>query len=99
MLRTPLGRFRLIGMLEGVSFLLLLFVAMPLKYVADIPGPVTVVGMIHGALFALYLAAAAYMAFAAGWRLPRVLGAVAAAILPFGPFVFDLRLRADDARG
>ncbi len=93
MLRTPLGRFRLVGTLEGVSFLLLLFVAMPLKYFADIPGPVTVIGGIHGFLFTLYLGAVAYMIFAAGWRLPRVLGAVAAAILPFGPFVFERSLR------
>ncbi|WP_309118747.1 DUF3817 domain-containing protein [Paenibacillus sp.] len=89
MLRTPLGRFRAVGLLEGVSFLLLLFVAMPLKYAADMPEAVAVVGALHGVLFALYLAAAAYMIFAAGWRLPRVLGAVVAAVLPFGPFVFD----------
>ena len=93
MLRTPLGRFRLVGILEGVSFLLLLFVAMPLKYVADLPEPVAIVGAVHGFLFVLYLAAAVYMVFAAGWRLPRLLGAVLAAVLPFGPFVFERSLR------
>jgi integral membrane protein len=93
MLRTPLGRFRFVGILEGVSFLLLLFVAMPLKYFADMPEPVAIVGGIHGFLFALYLAAAVYMVFAAGWRLPRLLGAVVAAVLPFGPFVFERSVR------
>ncbi|MCI3923936.1 DUF3817 domain-containing protein [Paenibacillus sp. TRM 82003] len=93
MVRNAYGRFRMIGFLEGISFLLLLGVAMPLKYAADIPGPVTVVGAIHGALFALYLAAVAYMAFTAKWSVRRVAGAVLAAMLPFGPFLFDRRLR------
>jgi len=93
MLDTPLGRFRLVGMLEGASFLVLLGIAMPLKYAAGIPEPVTVVGALHGALFLLYLAAIAHMAVTARWRIARIAGAVIAAFVPFGPFVFDYRLR------
>jgi integral membrane protein len=85
--------FRIIGALEGISFLVLLGVAMPLKYVAGQPEAVSVVGALHGLLFALYLAATAYVAFSIRWPLFRVLGAVLAAFLPFGPFVFDYRLK------
>ncbi|AZN41281.1 DUF3817 domain-containing protein [Paenibacillus albus] len=95
MLRNPHRRFCLIGTLEGISFLLLLCIAMPLKYFADIPSPVTVVGMIHGALFSLYILSAISMLFSAGWRIPRLLGAILCAFLPFGPFVFDRRIRAN----
>src|SRR5262249_19012058 len=51
---TPLTRVRIAGLAEGVSFLLLLGVAMPLKYFADYPMAVTVVGTIHGVLFILF---------------------------------------------
>lgn len=93
MFRDALGRFRLIGYLEGISFLALLFVAMPLKYWADLPEPVTIIGGIHGFLFALYLIAVALMAFIYKWRLIRILGAFVAALAPFGPFYFDRHIR------
>lgn len=93
MLRDPLARLRLVGMLEGVSFLLLLGVAMPLKYLAGQPEMVRVTGMAHGVLFMLYVAAVAHAALELRWPLGRVAGALAASVLPFGPFVFDAHLR------
>ncbi|HEX2190157.1 MAG TPA: DUF3817 domain-containing protein [Longimicrobiaceae bacterium] len=93
MLRNPIARLRVVGVLEGLSFLLLLGVAMPLKYLAGRPEMVSVVGAAHGALFLLYLAALAQAALALRWPLGRVLGGVVASVLPFGPFVFDARLR------
>ena len=45
-----------VGHAEGISYLLLLFIAMPLKYMADMPLPVRVVGSIHGVLFVLFIA-------------------------------------------
>lgn len=95
MLKTPLGRFRLVGILEGISFLVLLGIAMPLKYAADMPGPVSAVGAIHGFLFALYLVAIVYIAIVAKWKPLRIVGAVVAAFIPFGPFVLDYRLRRE----
>jgi integral membrane protein len=90
--QTPIGRLRMIGYVEGASFLILLAV-MPLKYLAQIPEPVRVVGWAHGVLFLLYVAAVA-LAHRAG-RLPtRLAGwALAASVLPAGPFVLDGRLR------
>jgi integral membrane protein len=51
MLRTPVGRLRALGMIEAVSFLLLVGVAMPLKYFADLPLAVKIAGWLHGMLF------------------------------------------------
>lgn len=94
---TPLARLRVVGILEGVSFLVLLGVAMPLKYLAGLPQAVRIVGSLHGVLFLLFLVVLAQAALAYRWPLTRVLGAVVAAVLPFGPFVLDARLRQEGA--
>lgn len=91
-LTTPLGRLRLIGWLEGISFVLLLGVAMPLKYFAGEPGAVRVVGMAHGVLFLLYLLAAWHAHLEYRWPLKRTALLALASLLPFGPFVADRRI-------
>ncbi len=55
LLQTTLGRLRIVAFLEGISFLVLLGIAMPLKYLASNPEPVRIVGMIHGILFIAYV--------------------------------------------
>ncbi len=97
MLSTPLGRLRIVGYLEGVSFLVLLGVAMPLKYMAGMPAAVLIAGWIHGVLFVAYVVVAVLASSAHGWSQGRLAGAMAAAVLPFGPFVFDWWLRRVDA--
>ncbi|MEM7627680.1 MAG: DUF3817 domain-containing protein [Planctomycetota bacterium] len=83
---------RLVGMVEGVSFLLLLGVAMPLKYAAGMPEAVSVVGMAHGLLFiALWLVAA--WAWARGLSGKLAFLAMIAAIVPAGPFLIDRKLK------
>jgi integral membrane protein len=89
MLSTVIGRLRVIGWLEGMSYLLLLFVAMPLKYLAGHPEMVEVVGMAHGVLFMGFCAAAVHAAVACKWPLLRLAAAFVSAVLPFGPFIFD----------
>lgn len=79
--------------MEGASFLVLLGIAMPLKYLAGYPQMVRVVGMIHGVLFLLFVAAVIQVSVSMRWPLRRVLAAFAASVLPFGPFVFDAHLR------
>lgn len=86
--------FRLVGLAEGISFLALLGVAMPLKYVWGLPLAVKVVGWIHGALFIAYAYLANRVAYEEGWPGKRLAGALLAAVLPFGPFVFDRRYLA-----
>lgn len=95
MLRTPIGRLRAIAFVEGVSYLVLLCVAMPLKYFAGLPSPVKAVGWAHGVLFVLYLLAVAEVYFRHRWPLTRVLGALAASLIPFGTFVLDRQLRRE----
>ncbi|MFC4596621.1 DUF3817 domain-containing protein [Cohnella hongkongensis] len=93
MLNTPIGRLRVVGTLEAISFLVLLLVAMPLKYFADYPDAVSVVGMAHGVLFVLYLLAIANALAARklSWLLSAL--SVIAAFIPFGPFLVDRKIR------
>ena len=90
-----LQRLRVIGALEGTSYLLLLGVAMPLKYLAGLPAMVRVVGWAHGLLFVLFVAVVFDTARRQRWSVGRLAGALLASVLPFGPFVLDRRLRAD----
>lgn len=96
MLRTPIGRLRIIAFIEGISFLLLLGVAMPLKYFAGMPGPVKTVGWIHGLLFVLYLFAVAEVTVRRLVSFALACGAVVASLIPFGTFVLDARLRREE---
>lgn len=94
-LKTPLDRFRFVALLEGLSFLLLLFVAMPLKYLAGMPLGVRVVGMAHGVLFVLYVLLLLEVALALRWGPVRVGAAFLASLVPFGTFVLDARLKRE----
>lgn len=93
---TPTARLRAVAILEGTSFVLLLFVAMPLKYAWGMPEAVRVLGAIHGGLF-----------IALAWLVLQGLGGegrglgwgariMIASLLPFGTFVLDGRLRRED---
>ncbi len=96
MLRTPIGRLRVIAFIEGISFLLLLGVAMPLKYFAGIPEAVKTTGWIHGVLFVLYLFAVAEVTLRRRISLMLAFGALVASLIPFGTFVLDARLRREE---
>ena len=95
MLRTPVGRLRVIAFIEGVSYLVLLGVAMPLKYFAGIPEAVKTVGWAHGVLFVLYVAALVHAHITVGWSVRRSLGLFAAAVFPLGPLLVDGGLRRE----
>jgi integral membrane protein len=94
---TPLRRLRLIAFIEGVSFLVLLFVAMPLKYLAGLPLAVRIVGSIHGALFIAFVLILIWVSIARAWPFRRSLLAFVSSIVPFGTFVFDGSLRREIA--
>ncbi len=96
MLNTPIGRLRAIGMIEGVSFLILLFIAMPLKYIAKEPLAVRVVGMAHGILFLLFCLALLIVMLEHRWSMRKAAGPFLASLVPFGPFIIDKKLRAED---
>lgn len=93
---TPPARLRGVAFVEGLSYLVLLFVAMPLKYLADRPLAVRLVGSLHGILFvALVLLTlealrARRKSFGFGVRM------AVASLVPFGTFFLEPELRADD---
>lgn len=89
------SRLRLLGLTEGLSFILLMFVAMPLKYVFHFPQAVRVVGSLHGGLFVIYVLAVLGVASAQKWRPARTFLALAVSVIPFGPFLFDKRLQRE----
>ena len=91
---TPVGRFRIVAFWEGISYLLLLFVAMPLKYGAGIDSAVRIVGMAHGVLFLAYCLTLALAARRLGARLSVL--AFVLSFVPFGTFWLETRLRQDD---
>ncbi len=92
MLSTSLDRLRLVGLLEGLSFLILMFIAMPLKYLAGQPLAVRYVGMAHGILFLLYLLALVPVVLDNRWSWKTAALGLLASLLPGGPFVFDARV-------
>ena len=97
--KTSLGRLRVIGWWEGVSFLVLLGIAMPLKYFADQPQAVRVVGMAHGILFLLYIWAAIQAALERNWTWTRTALVLVASLLPAGPFVVDAKILRQEETG
>lgn len=93
---TDLGRFRLVAISEGISFVILMFIAMPLKYFADMPKPVTYVGWIHGVLFVLYILALITVKISRNWNFKKTVVAFIASLLPFGTFILDKSLRKEE---
>lgn len=84
---------RFVGLLEGISFLSLLFIAMPMKYLMDNPILVKYVGMGHGVLFIAFLVVLFVVCEKQKWSLSVFLMGLIASILPFGPFIFDRKLK------
>jgi len=100
-LKTPVGRFRVIAFIEGISALLLFFVAMPIKYVDVLgkdPAPVYYVGWVHGLLFMLYAAAGFHALYARKWPFREAVRGFVAAVIPGGTFVYDRFLRREYER-
>lgn len=91
----PSRRFRRVALAEGVSLLLLLFVAMPLKYGLGMPLAVRIVGSLHGALFLWYVYEAVDLRLTKAWSTGRLALAMVASSLPFATFWFDARLRRE----
>lgn len=93
MLKTQEGRFRMIAHLEGISFLLILFITMPLKYYYDMPGPNKVIGMAHGVLFVVYIFVALQFLVQGKWNFKVTFLALLASIVPFGTFYFTAKVQ------
>ncbi len=87
-----LVRYRVMAFIVGVGLVLLVFIGMPLQFLAHKKLGVEIVGTMHGYLYLLYLVMAADLARRARWRLGRILAVVAAGFVPFLAFVVEHRV-------
>ena len=81
--------FRIIALLEGVSYILLLFIATPIKYLANDPQYVKMLGMPHGLLFIAYVVLAFLLKSEYKWNTRQFSVVLIASIIPFGTFYVD----------
>jgi integral membrane protein len=94
-LRAALTRYRVMAYVVGVMLLVLLLVAMPLKYLADSEGVIGVVGPLHGFLYAVYLLATLSVGTKSLWSFRRTVGVMLAGTIPFLSFVAERRVTRD----
>lgn len=88
LLKTALGRLRIVAFVEGCSFLLLGF-TMILKYKYAMPQPNYIVGLAHGLLFVMYVVLLIQVSFLHKWRVIKMFWAFLASLIPFGTFYAD----------
>ncbi len=93
--KSTLGRLRIVGFVEGLSYLVLLFIAMPIKYIGGIQEPVRMTGMAHGLLFVLYVLLVIQSTIQYNWTIKKAFIAFLASIIPFGTFYADMKLFRD----
>ncbi|MES2558358.1 MAG: DUF3817 domain-containing protein [Bacteroidota bacterium] len=92
-LKTAEGRFFAVAFLEGISYLILVFIGMPLKYFAGQPEMVKQVGMAHGLLFVLFVLTLVQASMENDWKWSKALKAFVTSLLPFGTFWFEAKHR------
>ena len=83
--------FRIISLLEGLSYLLLLFIAVPLKYFYGDEFLVKILGMPHGILFILYIFFSVILKNKMNWNIKQTIEIMIASIIPFGTFYIDYK--------
>ena len=87
---TKTGRLRIIAILEGISLLILVFIAMPLKYIFQYEQGSKIMGPVHGALFLLFVFNTLSVGVEQGWKFRTTTWKVLlACIIPFGTFYID----------
>jgi integral membrane protein len=93
--KKSVNRFRIVAVLEGWSYVLLLFIAMPLKYMFDMPLFVKYLGWAHGALFVAYMLTLLQATINASWKFGKLAWAAIASFIPFGTFILDKQLKKE----
>ena len=93
MLKTAFGRFRLISIIEGLSYLLLVFVAMPIKYLGENPYPVKIVGMGHGVLFVIFVIALFHVMIKCKWDKGLGFQLFVYSLIPFGLILIESAIK------
>jgi integral membrane protein len=91
--QSGVGRLRIIGYLEGVSLILLLFIAVPLKYAFGYATLTKVIGTVHGILFLLFIVSALSVGVEQCWKFKTTTWKVlVACLIPFGTFYIDRKI-------
>lgn len=93
---SSLSIFRKVAVAEGISYIVLLFIAMPLKYWADMPLGVKYVGWAHGLLFVAYVVCLIMVWQEKKWGIGKVVLLFIASLLPFVPFYVDKKLKEEE---
>ena len=91
---TALGRYRVMAVVVGVMLLVLVAVAIPLKYAADVPEVSAIVSPVHGFLYIVYLVAAFDLALKARFTAKGTILVLLAGVVPFVSFVAERRVTA-----
>lgn len=95
-MRASLLFYRVLAYVVGVGLIVLVLVGVPLKYLADSPGVVAVVGPLHGFLYMVYLVATVNLAFRARWSPVKTVLVMLAGTIPFVSFVAERKVTADE---
>lgn len=90
-----LSRFCTIALLEGISYIFLLGIAMPIKYMAGNPAFVQYGGWVHGLLFVVYVILLIRLALRDEWKMGRIALAFFASLVPFAPFYLERKLKRE----
>jgi integral membrane protein len=89
---STLSIFKKVAIAEGISYIALIFIAVPLKHFANMPLAVRYTGWVHGLLFVLYVAFVVMCAMEYKWKFGKILLVFFASLLPFAPFIVEKRL-------
>jgi integral membrane protein len=93
LIKTSVGRLRILGFLEGISLLVLIFIAVPIKYINHDPSFTKMIGPIHGALFLLFLFNTLSVGVEQNWKFKTTTWKVIlACFIPFGTFYIDNKI-------
>lgn len=93
MFTSAIKRFRVISMIEGLSYLLLVFIAMPIKYIGGNPDPVKMLGMAHGVLFILFMISLFETKRKESWDTGFMFQLFVYSLIPFGAFLIESKVK------
>lgn len=93
MFSSALKRFRIISAIEGLSYLILVFIAMPIKYMGDNPYYVKIFGMAHGVLFVLFMISLFETKRKESWSTGFMFQLFVLSLIPFGAFLIENRVK------
>lgn len=92
MFSSAVKRFRLISAIEGLSFLILVFIAMPIKYIGENPYPVKIFGMVHGVLFIIFMISLFEAKIKQAWNISFVFQLFVLSLIPFGAILIERKV-------